>query len=46
MHVSGLVAVVEVQRDGDLRVELDRGLHQVPEEEVVACTRARRATPG
>ena len=31
----GLVAVVEVERDRDLRVELDRRLHQVPEEPVV-----------
>ena len=35
MHVAGLVAVVEMERDRDLRVELDGGQHQVPEEDVV-----------
>ncbi len=35
MHVVGLVAVVEVECDGDLGVELDGGLHQVPEKAVV-----------
>ena len=31
----GLVSVIEVERDGDLGIELDGGLHQVPEEAVV-----------
>ena len=31
----GLVAVVEVQRNGNLRVQLDRSLHEMPEKEIV-----------
>ena len=46
LQVSGLLPWSRCSADRDLRIELGRGQHQVPEEAVVACTSARPARPG